>query len=161
MSAPEHKTSCYFALPRLIYKLVGGVSERSENNSVEAYLGGIAIFAITYALLVDLLLRQLTGWQALLGCIALAIGVWIFWVIVLYLNSLAIQALRACGLFRKTANRHAQNILVGIVVTLFAGELSRHDSSIRWIGIVWLAFLIMNLAAASLLALISPESKEP
>src|SRR5438445_2862128 len=99
MSPSESKTSCYFALPRLIYKLVGGNSQRSENNSVEAYLGGIAIFAITYALLVDLLLGQPGRWKALMAGLALAFGVWVFGVIVLFLNSLVIYALVPCGLF--------------------------------------------------------------
>jgi len=49
--------------------------------------------------------------------------------------------------------RHMQDILVGIIITFFASELSILNSWVRWIGIFWFMILAMNLAAALSLAL--------
>jgi hypothetical protein len=51
------------------------------------------------------------------------------------------------------ANRHAQDILIEVLVAVFAYELAIPASWTRWIGIFCLLLLGTNLAAALLLVL--------
>ncbi len=91
--------------------------------------------------------------MALVAGVTLLFAIWIFWLVVLYLNSVMVQVLHRLGFFRKMMKRHMQDILVGIIITFFASELSILNSWVRWIGIFWFMILAMNLAAALSLAL--------
>ena len=143
----------YFALPRVVNRLRGHSDKVSESNAAEAYLGSIGVFVVTFFFALQLFAGQLTGWQAIPISILLVFAVWIFWLLVFYTNSLVITTLRACGFFRETPNRHAQDILIGIVIAALAYELSIFDSWTRWIGILCLLILAANLLAALFLAL--------
>jgi hypothetical protein len=91
--------------------------------------------------------------QAIALGILLFFAVSIFWLFVFYLNSLVIKILRTGGIFRKMANRHAQDILIEIIVAVLACELSTSASWTRWIGIFCLLLLGTNFVAALFLAL--------
>jgi hypothetical protein len=150
----RNTTSFYFSLPRLVGKILGRGSNSSEGSSLEAYAGSLVIFVITYLFFVDLATGQLTGWKTVPLGIVLGFAVWIFWVGVLYLNSFLIQGLHLAGFFRRMQSLHLQDVLIGVLITLFSVELSIRNSWLRWGGILWLIFLLSNLAAALVLRLL-------
>jgi hypothetical protein len=143
----------YFALPRLLNRMRGGSDKISESNAVEAYFGTILALVVSFLFARQLFAGRYTGWPAIAVGIFLLVTVSIFWLFIFYFNSLLIKILRTFGIFRKMANRHAQDILTKIVVAVFAYELSISVSWTRWIGIFCLLLLGFNLAAALLLAL--------
>ncbi len=143
----------YFSLPRLLSRATGRGFHFSEGGFSETYLGGLAVLLIPYLFLVDLVINHLAGWTAFVVGVALLFAIWIFWLVVLYLNSVMIEVLHDLGFFRKVTGRHLQDIFVGIIITFFASELSILNSWVRWIGIFWLIILAMNLLAALSLAL--------
>ena len=141
----------YFALPRLLHRLGGGTDKISEGNTAEAYLGGIVTFLVSFLFAWQLFADRCTGWQAIAVGILLLLAVSILWLLVFYLNSLVIKILRIGGIFRKMANRHAQDILIEVLVAVFAYELAISVSWTRWIGISSLLLLGANFVAALLL----------
>src|ERR1017187_10290865 len=143
----------YFALPRLLHRMGGGTDKISEGNAAEAYLGGIVTFLVSFLFSWQLLAGRCTGWQAIAVGIVLLLAVSILWLLVFYLDSLVIKILRIGGIFRKMANRHAQDILIQIVVAAFAYELAISVSWMRCIGFFCLLLLGVNFAAALLLVL--------
>jgi hypothetical protein len=146
---PEYKANqpprSYFALTRLILLLRGGDAARGEENSWEASAVGWIIFALTYLIFVQWL-RPGIGWS-----IVLLFGTWVFWLIVVCINSLAVILLRMTGFFRHLSNARAQNILVSAEVTLLAFLLVKTRGLPALFGWVWLALTAGNLAAAIVL----------
>ena len=152
----EDENACgdfYFALPRLLNRIRGGSDKISESNAVEAYFGSILAWAVSFLFAWQLFAGQSAGWQAAVVGLLLIFAVSIFWLFAFYFNSLVIKILRASGVLRKMANRHVQDILIEIVVAVFAYELSISVSWTRWIGISCLLLLGLNLAAALLVIL--------
>ena len=143
----------YFSLPRLLSRITGRSSHFSEGGFFETCLGGLAVLLIPYLFLVDLVMNHLGRWMTFVTGIALLFAIWIFWLVVLYLNWVMIQVLHGLGFFRRVTERHLQDIFVGIIITFFASELSILNSWVRWIGIFWLIILAMNLLATLSLAL--------
>jgi hypothetical protein len=78
--------------------------------------------------------------------------VWLFWLVVLYLNSLIIKLLRLAGLFRSIPTRRAQSILLATWATAMAFHLLDRGSWIGEVASIWLVAVAMNLAAAAILA---------
>jgi hypothetical protein len=144
----------YFPLPRLLNRIRGGSDKISESNAAEAYFGSIAVLLVSFLFAWQLFAGQCAGWQAAAVGLLLLFAVSVFWLFVFYFNSLVIKILRASGVLRKMANRHAQDILIETLVAFFAYELSISDFSwTRWIGVFCLLLLGLNLTAALLLAL--------
>lgn len=143
----------YFALPRLLHRMRGGTDRISESNAVEAHLGSIVAFGVSFLLARQLFAGRCSGWQAIAVGIFLLFAVSILWLFVFYFNSLIIKILRIAGIFRKLANRHAQDILIQIIVAILAYELSISVSRTRWFGIFCLLLLGANFVAALLLFL--------
>jgi hypothetical protein len=154
---PNESGSNYFALPRFFEKLRGRGGARSENNWREAYVVGSAIYLISYLLAANLMLARLQFWQALIALPVLLFGMWIFWLIVLYVNSLIAKLCRACGLCPELPRNRIQSVLIGILTTAFAAQLMTSASWLRWIGAFWMMAVALNLTAALLLALIYDE----
>ena len=102
--------------------------------------------------------RNLTAWQATLLALPLALGVGLGWLLVLYLNSLIIRALRALGLFRRLADDRAQSLFIGIMTTAFAVLLLRAGFFFSAAAAVWLILLVLNLLAAVVLALLPRDA---
>jgi hypothetical protein len=143
----------YFALPRLLARLQGRRAGISENNATEAYLGGSLIFVTSYVFAAQLFVNRYHGWLAVPFYLLLCFAVWFFWLVALGFNSLVIQGLRRAGLFRRTPTRHAQNVLVCLLVAILAGQVALFHSAIRWVGIAVLTLIVLNAVAALLLSL--------
>jgi hypothetical protein len=148
----------YFALPRLISRLRGGSSMRTENNWREANLAGGAVFLVSYAAVGRLLLRDATVTEELLLGLPIGIATWLFWLVALYVNSLEIRLLRACGLMRQLSDARAQSILIGLTTTVFACWLAAARSAAFLLALAWLCAATLNLTAAAILRLLdAPE----
>ena len=148
------KNAFYFALPRLLNRMRGRTDEVSESNAAEAYLGSLGIFIITFVFGLQLFAERFGGWSVIAFDLVLVFAVWIFWVVVFYINSLIVKLLRACGLFRGTPNRRAQDIFIAIVVAAMAYRLSILPGWQRSVGLLCLCALSANFVAAILLKLI-------
>ena len=142
----------YFPFPRLLAKWSGRETVRSERNWLEAISVGILVHLVAYAFAFErFLLSSTLTWQLLLF-IPLAFLVWVFWMIVLYLNSLLIKLLRAGGLLGMMPDRGAQGLIICTMNTGFAWQLVRAESWPRVVGLLWMAAVALNLLAALLLA---------
>ncbi|MGI8480964.1 MAG: hypothetical protein ACR2MF_02680 [Chthoniobacterales bacterium] len=149
----------YFALPRFIAKLAGKHAARSEHNALEAHGIGAVIFFISYLFGLQFVTLRTAVWQIAIVLIVLLFATWVFWLIVLYINALILKLLRALGFFRTMPDAYFQSVLIGTLTTLFAWELNRRGSWLSIIGIIWIAAVIANLAAALVLALTDAESR--
>jgi hypothetical protein len=140
-------------LLRVIAMLRGGDARRAESNGFEACLIGLTIYAIHYLFFSTLFIpSKLEPWLTALLLIALAFWIWLFWLLLLYINSVIIKVLHMCGLFRTIPTRRAQSILWGILTTAMACALLRSSPSLRELGAIWLVAVAMNLASAVVLA---------
>jgi len=148
------KSALYFALPRLLNRMRGGTDEVSESNAAEACLGSIGIFIITFVFGLQLFAERFSGWPLIVSAALLVFAVWIFWLAIFYINSIFIKGLRACGLFRGTPNRRAQDLFIGIVVAAMSYRLSILHGWPGWAGWLCLCALGANFLAAILLKLI-------
>lgn len=141
----------YFALPRLCAHWRGRSARRSERNWLEANIAGTLVHLVVYASAFQLLLARQSLWRQVLLCLPLALLVWVFWLLLLYANSLVIRSLRAVRLMRHLPDRRAQTALICILTAVFAVRLLTTGA---WgIGAVWLAVFALNLLAAALLAI--------
>jgi hypothetical protein len=141
----------YFALLRLMSKWRGGDSARAEKNAVEAWAAGIAIYSVSYLYFAAQLPARFGWWLTVLVLIALAFGVWLFWLVMLYLNSLVIKLLRFAGLFRDAPDRYGQSVLVSATATAMACSLLGAGSWMTDIAALWIIAVTMNLTAAAIL----------
>jgi len=143
----------YFSLFRLLALFRGGDARRAESNGFEAWLIGLMIYSIHYLFFVTLLLPSgLEPWQLGLVLIAGAFWVWLFWLLLLYINSVIIKALHVCRIFHTIPIRRFQSILWGICTTAMAAALLKGSPMSRELGAIWLVAVAMNLAAAVVLA---------
>jgi hypothetical protein len=150
---PNESRGHYFALLRFIRKLRGGNATRSEGNWLEAYVLGAIVYLISYLFAANLLLPKLNAWQAAMVLPLLLFGLWISWLIVLYLNSLIAKGCEKVGLCADLPRRRVQSVLMGILTTMFAAQLLTAGPWLRAIGALWIIAVALNLAAALLLAL--------
>lgn len=157
MQTPEPRF--YFALPRLLAKLRGGSSARTEQNWPEISTVGALIHLIVYSFAAQLFLQRLELWKQLALAIPLAVLVWLVWLLVLYLNSLGIRLLRAGGIMRDLPKSRAQGLLIGIMTTGCAYSLALSNSWLRILGEIWLVAVVLNLGAAALLRLLGHKQE--
>ena len=143
----------YFALPRLLALLRHGDTRRAELNGVEAWVGNVAIFVVWYLFFAQFVPGDLVWWLAAPALIALAVLVLLFWLLALYLNSLILELLRRCGLFRSLPARRGQAVLIAAATTVMALQLVQGGSWSGEIGAIWLVAVAMNLGAAIILVL--------
>jgi len=142
----------YFSLFRVIALLRGGDARRAESNGFEAWLVGLMIYSIHYFFFATLFVpSQLEPWLTGLLLVALAFWIWLFWLLLLYLNSVIIKLLRLCGIFRTLPIRRAQSILWGLSTTAMACVLLKSNPALRESGAIWLVAVAMNLIAALIL----------
>jgi hypothetical protein len=147
------KRQFYFSLLRVIAMLRGGDAKRAESNGFEAWLIGLTMYSIHYLFFATLFIpSKLEPWLTALLLIALAFWIWLFWLLLLYINSVIIKVLHMCGLFRTIPTRRAQSILWGILTTAMACALLKSSPSLRELGAIWLVAVVMNLASAVVLA---------
>lgn len=143
----------YFALPRLLATFRGGSSERAENNGGEAWIGSIATYVVSYLFFAQFIPATFGVGPKILSLVLLAFLVWLFWLLALYVNSLVIKLLQACGLFRAVPIRRAQSILVAGTASAMSLQLLEGGGWGAEIAAIWLVAAAMNLAAATILAL--------
>jgi hypothetical protein len=154
MKQSAKRVSFYFSLPRLVAKICGGDARRAETNSIEAWTASLIFYLINYVFFsAQFIPSRLQHWQTALSLIGLAFFVWLFWLLLLYLNSLIIKLLRLCGLFRPIPIRRAQSILLGISTTAMACTLLLGASWMRGLALFWLLAVALNLTSALVLAL--------
>jgi hypothetical protein len=147
----------YFALPRLLAKWRGGDPNRAEKNEAEAWSAGLAIFGISYLYLAILIPDAVTWWARGMMFVALVFLVWLFWLLVLYVNSLIFKWLQRFGLFRSVAMRRGQSVFIATTTTAMAVALLQRDSFASEIGAIWLTATALNLVAAAILAFSNGE----
>jgi hypothetical protein len=143
----------YFALPRLLARFRGGSSVRAENNGGEAWIASIVSYLVSYLFFAQFIPLTIGLWSRILSFVLLAFLVWLFWLLALYLNSLVIKLLQACGLFRTIPIRRAQSILVAGTATAMSLQLLGGGGWSAEIAAIWLVAVAMNLVAAAILAL--------
>jgi hypothetical protein len=144
----------YFPLFRAMALLVGGNHRRSESNGIEALMVCFAIYMIHYMFFAtEFISPDLKLWLAVLLLFALGFGVWIFWLLLVYFNSLIIKGLQLCGLFRTVPVRRIQSVLWMAWTTVMAWTLLNGNQFLHEIAAIWLVAVAMNLAAAVYLAL--------
>jgi len=143
----------YFALPRLLATFRGGSSKRAENNGGEAWIASIASYLVSYLFFAQFIPATFALWFRVLSFVLLIFLVWLPWLLALYLNSLVIKLLQACGLFRSIPIRRAQSILVAVTASAMALQLLGGGGWSAEIAAIWLVGVAMNLAAAAILAL--------
>jgi len=142
----------YFSLLRLLALLRGGDATRAETNGSEAWLGGVAMYLIGFLFFAQFVPADGRPWLTALSLFVLAFLVWLFWLLVLYLNSLTIKLLQPAGFFRSIPTRRAQSILLGISATTMALDLVQRGSWMGEVAAIWLVAVALNLAAAVVLA---------
>ena len=154
----ERHAQFYFSLPRLVAKICGGDPRRAEINALEAWAGSLIFYLISYVFFAaQFIPTGLPRWQTALLLVAVAFFVWLFWLLLLYINSLIIKMLQLCGLFRTIPIRRAQSILLGISMTAMACALLMRGSWMRGVGLFWLLAVAANLACALVLTLSNEE----
>lgn len=157
----EQPPRFYFALPRLLAKMRGADASRAEQNNFEAWAANLAIYLISYFYFLGLIPAPAGGLLRLAAFVALAFVVWIFWLLVLYLNSLILKLARILGGFHATPTRRGQSVLIVIVTTAMATGLLQYGSWLGELGAIWLVATAMNLTAAVILALTNGEPTRP
>jgi hypothetical protein len=147
------KRQFYFSLLRVIALLRGGDARRAESNGFEAWLVGLMIYSIHYLFFATRFIpSNLEPWLTTLLLVGLVFWIWLFWLLLLYINSVITKALHVCGLFRTIPPRRVQNILWGIFTTTMACVLLKSSPSPRELSAIWLVAVAMNLASAVVLA---------
>lgn len=142
----------YFPLFRAITLLCGGDSGRAERNGGEALLVCCAIYLIHYLFFTTLCLSpNLNTWWRPLLLILLAFWTWIFWLLLVYLNSLIIKALQRFGLFREVPVRRMQSVFWIAFTTAMAFSLLQRSPILHEVAAIWLMAVAMNLVAAAIL----------
>ena len=126
---------------------------RTESNWAEANVAGILVQLVVSVFFFHVLLEDLARWKQLLLLVPLAMLVWLFWLVLFYINSLAIRLLRTLGFVQSLPDRYAQSFLVELTTTAFAAELLRSTSWARVVGAIWMTAVVLNLSAAALLTL--------
>lgn len=147
----------YFALPRLLSKMRGGNASRAETNATEAWLGGVGIYSVSYLYFAGYIFAVSSYPLRALLLVVLAFLVWLFWLLVFYLNSLILKLLDAVGLLRALPARRGQSVLLVIIATAMSAALVQRGSFVGEIGAIWLTATAMNLAAAAVLAFSNGE----
>jgi hypothetical protein len=142
----------YFSLLRLMARLRGADATRAETNGTEAWLAGVAMYLISFLFFAQFIPVDLNPWLTAIALFVLAFLVWLFWLVVLYFNSLIIKLLRPVGFFQRIPIRRAQSILLGFWATTMALDLARRGSWMSEIAAIWLVAVALNLAAAVILA---------
>lgn len=142
----------YFSLPRLVVKWSDGNASRTETSWVEANVVGTAVFGISYLFLARFLPGGSGWWTQLILLVLLGFATFLFWLVVLYANSLIVKLVRACGFLGGVSDARAQVVLVALLTTLFAFCVLRTESWTRVAGAIWMIGVVLNFIAAALLA---------
>jgi hypothetical protein len=127
--------------------MMSGFAERAW---LKVYGTGWSVYSITFALMTRGGLGRVDNWWSkVIAACAWAAATWIFWLVILYLNTLVIALARRLRWYSRPSNLPAQNFLVLALTTLFAFALTRDPGWSRWLGFLWLGGLGLNLIASA------------
>src|SRR5215211_5767066 len=143
-----------FSLPRLLAAPPGRKHFSSERNGTEARLAGGFNHLVVFSCIFQLLTARVSLTTALLLLLPIAVLVWIFWLILLYVNSWIIYFIRKAGLAQSLPDNRAQTALITGLTCGMAAYLFFTPAWLRWLGTAWLLLVSLNLLAAALLALL-------
>ena len=149
----------YFALPRLCSRLAGGSGARAAQSSAEAHFVSILIFSITVLVACRLAPHDLSWGVAVALPVAAIVAAFLFWLVALFLNSIAIRLCQPLGIFRRTSAADAQSIFIVAETSAFAFALVKGGGWSAGFGAIWIASGVLNLLAVILLALIDDHSR--
>lgn len=136
-----------FALPRLVSRLAGRKARRAEFSPGEAYGIGVLVFGMSCVFAARLLFPFVRPGvlQALFLCF-LPFAIWVAFLILYYLNFLAVGGLRRLGLYSAITNNPFQHLVIMSLTTLIALYFLRDECDwVKSLGVFWLALLALNL----------------
>ena len=142
-----------FALPRLMARLAGRKVRRAELSRWEAYGTGTLVFGISciFAARFVLSLVRPVALQAL-ALLFLPFGIWIAFLLLVYVDSLLVALLRRLGLYSAVTNNPFQHFFIISLTTLLAALLVRDETGwMRSLGSCWIALVALNLLSILLL----------
>ncbi len=140
------------SLPRMFLWLNGKDPRRAERSAIEAYAVGTFMYLLSYLSAAQLILRRIdSAALRLAGLILLLFIIWLFWLLLLYVNSILILLLRRIGLHKGLSNTAPQSVLLTTLATIFAFYLARNDSWTGWLGLAWMFLVFLNLVSIALL----------
>jgi len=130
---------------------------KRKRKAIEAYFGSALVFIVSYLFAAALVAPLRWSPYVLPIYLLLPFVVCIFWLIAFGINSLVIKVIRGGRLFRKVADRYVQDVIAQVLLLFFAAALSHSVLWNRWIGIVAMALVALNLAARLAFALKDKE----
>ena len=140
------------SLPRMFLWLDGKDPRRAERSAIEAYAVGTFMYLLSYLSAAQLILQRIdSAALRLAGLILLLVIIWLFWLLLLYVNSILILLLRRIGLHKGLSNTASQSVLLTTLATIFAFYLARDDSWMGWLGLGWMFLVFLNLVSIALL----------
>lgn len=139
----------YFAVARLWQVLRGVDAQRGEGTAVEAHAASLLYFALHYIWLFDLLRPRL------LGAFLLLFGTWVYWLVILYANSLVVRLCRRARGFSQLKNADAQHLLFTCETIAYAVCLIMR-TRFAVFGWAWITLVAFNVLAAFILRLVKP-----
>jgi len=136
-----------FALSRLAARSTGRKPRRAEFSGAEAYGLSLLIFGICCVFVARALLpfvRPMAFYLMVL--IILPFAIWIAFLLLYYLNSLAIALLRRVGWYNALTNNPFQHVVIMSLISLIAFYfLFEEPAWVKSLGIFWLGLLSLNL----------------
>lgn len=141
-----------FALSRLVARLGDRGVCRAEWSGLETHGVCLLVFGISYicaARLVPLFVRPVA--LQVMIFVVLPILLWVVFLLLFYLVSLAIKPFRRLGLYRAATNEPVQHLFFVFLTTLLS--LSLLGSETVWLqslGSLWLTLFGLNLIAIAI-----------
>ncbi len=136
-----------FALPRLAALLAGRKVRRAEFSRWEAYGLGILVFGVSCVFVARELLPFVRP-VLLRGLVLFLIpfAIWVAFLILYYLNSLAIAVLRRLGLYSAPTNNPFQHFVIMAITSGIALSFLRDECvGVKSLGVFWLGLLGLNI----------------
>jgi hypothetical protein len=136
-----------FALPRLAARLAGCRVRRAEFSAWEAYGLGILVFGISCVFVARLFLPFVRP-VALQGLVVFLLPflMWVAFLLLYYVNSLTIAALRRLGRYSAITNNPFQHVVIMSLTTVIAFRFLRAECDwVKSLGVFWLGLLSLNL----------------
>ena len=132
---------------------------RAEFSGGEAYGLGILVFGMSCVFAARLLLPFVRPavLQALVVFL-LPFAIWMAFLFLYYVNSLAVAALRRLGLYSAITNNPFQHVVIMSLTTVIALHFLRDECDwVRSLGVFWLALLGANLLSILILRILREE----